>query len=95
MKGNLNLYVEIVRSDYESMYQCLPGNKEASKSNVSGIGSLITVRLMQKIYLKEEFVCIHSYSRVINTKIFNSVITAITYKYGKVVNQQTVRKELD
>ena len=95
MKGNLNLYVEIVRSDYESMYQCVPVNKEVSKSNVSGIGNLITVRPMQKIYLKEEFVCIHCYFRVINTKIFNSVMTAITYKYGKMVNQQTVRKELD
>ncbi len=42
-----------------------------------------------------EFVCIHRYSRVANTEIFNSVMTAIIYKNGKVVNTQPVRKELD
>ena len=95
MKGDLKLYDEIVHSDYESMNQRVPVNKEMSKSILSGIGNLITVGPMQRIYENEEFVCIHRYSRVANTEIFNSVMTAITYKNGKVVNQQTVRKELD
>ena len=95
MKGDLKLYDEIVHSDYESMNQRVPVNKEMSKSILSGIGNLITVGPMQRIYETEEFVCIHRYSRVANTEIFNSVMTAITYKNGKVVNQQTVREELD
>ena len=95
MKGALKLYDEIVHSDYESMNQQVPVNKEMSKSILSGIGNLITVGPMQRIYENEEFVCIHRYSRVANTEIFNSVMTAITYKNGKVVNQQTVREELD
>ena len=95
MKGDLKLYDEIVHSDYESMNQRVPVNKEKSKSILSGIGNLITVGPMQRIYENEEFVRIHRYSRVANTEIFNSVMTAITYKNGKVVNQQTVRKELD
>ena len=95
MKGDLKLYDEIVHSDYESMNQQVPVNKEMSKSILSGIGDLITVGPMQKIYESEKFVCIHRYSRVANTEIFNSVMTAITYKNGKVVNQQTVREELD
>ena len=95
MKGDLKLYDEIVHSDYESMNQRGPVNKEMSKSILSGIGNLITVGPMQRIYENEEFVCIHRYSRVANTEIFNSVMTAITYKNGKVVNQQTVREELD
>ena len=95
MKGDLKLYDEIVHSDYESMNQQVPVNKEMSKSILSGIGNLITVGPMQRIYENEEFVCIHRYSRVANTEIFNSVMTAITYKNGKVVNQQTVREELD
>ena len=95
MKGDLNLYDEIVHSDYESMNQRVPVNKEMSKSILSGIGNLITVGPMQRIYENEAFVCIHRYSRVANTEIFNSVMTAITYKNGKVVNQQTVREELD
>ena len=94
MKGDLKLYDEIVHSDYESMNQQVPVNKEMSKSILSGIGNLITVGPMQRIYENEEFVCIHRYSRVANTEIFNSVMTAITYKNGKVVNQQTVREEL-
>ena len=95
MKGDLNLYDEIVHSDYESMNQQIPVNKEMSKSILSGIGDLITVGPMQKIYESEEFVCIHRYSRVANADVFNSVMTAIKYKNGKVVNQQTVREELD
>ena len=95
MIGDLKLYDEIVHSDYESMNQQVPVNKEMSKSILSGIGNLITVGPMQRIYENEEFVCIHRYSRVANTEIFNSVMTAITYKNGKVVNQQTVREELD
>ena len=95
MKGDLKLYDEIVHSDYESMNQRVPVNKEMSKSILSGIGNLITVGPMKRIYENEEFVCIHRYSRVANTEIFNSVMTAITYKNGKVVNQQTVREELD
>ena len=95
MKGNLKLYDEMVHSDYESMNQQAPVNKEMSKSILSGIGDLITVGPMQKIYESEEFVCIHRYSRVANADVFNSVMTAIKYKNGKVVNQQTVREELD
>ena len=95
MKGDLKLYDEIVHSDYESMNQQVSVNKEMSKSILSGIGNLITVGPMHRIYENEEFVCIHRYSRVANTEIFNSVMTAITYKNGKVVNQQTVREELD
>ena len=94
MKGDLKLYDEIVHSDYESMNQRVPVNKEMSKSILSGIGNLITVGPMLRIYENEEFVCIHRYSRVANTEIFNSVMTAITYKNGKVVNTQPVRKEL-
>ena len=95
MKGDLNLYDEIVHSDYESMNQQVPVNKEMSKSILSGIGDLITVGPMQKIYESKELVCIHRYSRVANADVFNSVMTAIKYKNGKVVNQQTVREELD
>ena len=95
MEGDLKLYDEIVHSDYESMNQQVSVNKEMSKSILSGIGNLITVGPMQRIYENEEFVCIHRYSRVANTEFFNSVMTAITYKNGKVVNQQTVREELD
>ena len=95
MKGDLKLFDEIVHSDYKSMNQQVPVNKEMSKSILSGIGDLITVGPMQKIYESEEFVCIHRYSRVANADVFNSVMTAIKYKNGKVVNQQTVREELD
>ena len=95
MKGDLTLYDEIVHSDYKSLNQRVPVNKEMSRSILSGIGDLITVGPMHRIYENEEFVCIHRYSRVASADIFNSVMTAITYKNGKVINQQTVREELD
>ena len=95
MKGDLTLYDEIVHSDYKSLNQRVPVNKEMSRSILSGIGDLITVGPMHRIYENEEFVCIHRYSRVASADIFNAVMTAIAYKNGKVINQQTVREELD
>ena len=50
MKGDLKLYDEIVHSDYESMNQRVPVNKEMSKSILSGIGNLITVGPMLRIH---------------------------------------------
>ena len=70
------------------MNQQVPVNKEMSKSILSGIVDLITVGPMQKIYESEEFVCIHRYSSVAKADVFNSVMTAIKYKNGKVVNQE-------
>ena len=90
MKGDLALYDEILHPDYESMNQRVRINREMSKSILSENGPLFTVGPMQKIYENDEFVCIHRYSRVANTEIFNSVMTAITYKNGKVVNTQPV-----
>ena len=95
MKGDLKLYDEIVHSDYESMNQRVPVNKEMSKSILSGIGNLITVGPMQRIYENEEFVCIHRYSRVANTEIFNSVMTAIKFKNAKVIYKQANWHELE
>ena len=95
MKGDLKLYDEIVHSDYESMNQRVPVNKEMSKSILSGIGNLITVGPMLRIYENEEFVCIHRFSRIANKDVFYEVLTAITYENGKVITQQMVRQELD
>ena len=95
MKGDLKLYDEIVHSDYESMNQRVPVNKEMSKSILSSIGNLIIVGPMLRIYENEEFVCIHRFSRIANKDVFYEVLTAITYENGKVITQQMVRQELD
>ena len=95
MKGDLKLYDEIVHSDYESMNQRVPVNKEMSKSILSGIGNLITVGPMLRIYENEEFVCIHRFSRIANKDVFYEVLTVITYENRKVITQQMVRQELD
>ena len=95
MKGDLTLYDEILHPDYESMNQRVRMNREMSKSILSENGSLFTVGPMQKIYENEEFVCIHRFSRIANQDVFYEVLTAITYKNGKVITQQMVRQELD
>ena len=38
---------------------------------------------------------IHTYNRVKNSDIFNSVIISITYKDGKIITQKSVNEELD
>ena len=95
MKGDLTLYEEILHPDYESMNQRVPINREMSKSILSENGPLFTVGPMQKIYENEEFVCIHRFSRIANKDVLYEVLTAITCKYGKVITQQMVRRELD
>ena len=95
MKGDLALYDEILHPDYESMNQRVQINRQMSKSILSENGPLFTVGPMQKIYENEEFACIHRFSRIANKDVFYEVLTAITYKNGKVITQQMVRQELD
>ena len=44
---------------------------------------------------EENFIKIKRYNRYIGEDIFNSVITSITYKDGKIIAQESVMEELD
>ena len=70
---------------------------QAKKFNVKNL--IITdpdsFKKTQKICENAEFVCIHRFSRIANKDVFYEVLTAITYKNGKVITQQMVRQELD
>ena len=95
MKGDFSLHDEIIHQDYESINQGITINKEMSKTILSGVSDFTIIGPMYTIYENDEFACIHQYSKIANAEMFYSVMTAITYKNGKVVNQQTVREELD
>ncbi|MEC8436419.1 MAG: hypothetical protein VXZ27_11435 [SAR324 cluster bacterium] len=95
MKGDFSLHDEIIHQDYESINQGITINKEMSKTILSGVGDFTIIGPMYTIYENDKFACIHQYSKISNVEMFYSVMTAITYKNGKVVNQQTVREELD
>ena len=66
-----------------------------SKSILSEMDLFLLLDQCKKIYENEEFVCIHHFSRIANKDVFYEVLTAITYKNGKVITQQMVRQELD
>ena len=95
MKGDFSLHDEIIHQDYESINQGITINKEMSKTILSGVGDFTIIGPMYTIYENDEFACIHQYSKIANAEMFYSVMTAITYKNGKVVNAQPVQKELD
>ena len=43
----------------------------------------------------DDFVCLHRFSRVIDDEVFFSLMTAVSYKDGKVITQETIREPLD
>ena len=47
------------------------------------------------IYENDDFVCLHRFSRVIDDEVFFSLMTAVNYKDGKVITQETIREPLD
>ena len=47
------------------------------------------------IYENDDYVCLHRFSRVIDDEVFFSLMTAVSYKDGKVITQETIREPLD
>ena len=47
------------------------------------------------IYENDDFVCLHRLSRVIDDEVFFLLMTAINYKDGKVITQETISEPLD
>ena len=95
IKGDFSLYDEIVHSDYESINQGATINRDVSKAVLVGIGKMDMYGPHRVIYKNDEFVCLHRFSRVIDDEVFFSLMTAINYKDGKVITQETIREPLD
>ena len=91
IKGDFSLYDEIVHTDYESINQGVKINRDVSKAVLAGIGKMGMYGPCRVIYENDDFVCLHRFSRVIDDEVFFSLMTAVNYKDGKVITQETIR----
>ena len=97
IKGNFSLVDEIYHPDYKALdaYSGVEVNLEADKEVASTLGDLLIGTHPVVLSEDENFLRIHRYNRHLGAEIFASVKTAITYKDGLIITQQTEVEELD
>ena len=97
IKGDFSLVDEIYHPDYKALdaYSGVEVNLEADKEVASTLGDLLIGTRPVVLSEDENFLRIHRYNRHLGAEIFASVTTAITYKDGLIITQQTEVEELD
>ena len=97
IKGDFSLVDEIYHPDYKALdaYSGVEVNLEADKEVASTLGDLLIGTHPVVLSEDKNFLRIHRYNRHLGAEIFASVTTAITYKNGLIITQQTEVEELD
>ena len=97
LKGDFSLVDEIYHPEYTAFDNTsgVEVNLEADKIAVSTIREMIIFGPRKILFEDENFLEIQTYNRFKDSDIFNSVITSITYKDGKIITQKSVGEELD
>ena len=97
IKGDFSLVDEIYHTDYKALdaYSGVEVNLEADKEVASTLGDLLIGTHPVVLSEDKNFLRIHRYNRHLGAEIFASVTTAITYKDGLIITQQTEVEELD
>ena len=97
IKGDFSLIDEIYHPDYKALdaYSGVEVNLEADKEVASTLGDLLIGTHPVVLSEDKNFLRIHRYNRHLGAEIFASVTTAITYKDGLIITQQTEVEELD
>ena len=97
IEGDFSLVDEIYHPDYKALdaYSGVEVNLEADKEVASTLGDLLIGTHPVVLLEDENFWRIHRYNRHLGAEIFASVTTAITYKDGLIITQQTEVEELD
>ena len=68
---------------------------EITKTDSQEIHGKINFNGLDPDYENDYFVCLHRFSRVIDDEVFFSLMTAVSYKDGKVITLETIREPLD
>ena len=97
IKGDFSLVDEIYHPDYKAVdaYSGVEVNLEADKEVASTLSDLLIGTYPVVLSEDKNFLRIHRYNRHLGAEIFASVTTAITYKDGLIITQQTEVEELD
>jgi len=70
-------------------------NLEDDKVIVSTVRGQYTIGYFRPIFESEAFVCLHRFFGSRKEDVYTSTISAITYKDGKILKQETVSEPLD
>ena len=94
---DFSLVDQIYHPDYKAVdvFAGVEVNLDADKEVVLTLGDSIIATPPEVLQEDENFLKIKRYNRYIGEDIFNSVITSITYKEGKIITQESVMEELD
>ena len=97
LKGDFSLVDEIYHPEYTAFDNTsgVEVNLESDKIAVSTIREMIIFGPRKILFEDENFLEIQTYNRLKDSDIFNSVITSITYKDGKIMTQKSVGEELN
>ena len=97
IKGDFSLVDEIYHPEYKAVdaYSGVEVNLESDKEVASTLGDLLIGTHPVVLSEDKNFLRIHRYNRHLGAEIFASVTTAITYKDGLIITQQTEVEELD
>ena len=96
-ENDFSLVDEIYHPDY-SAPDPVTGiivNLEDDKVIVSTVRETYVIGLFRPIFESDEFVCLHRFFGSRGEEVFSSTISAITYKDGKILKQETVSELLD
>ena len=86
---------EITDPSFQAKSQGIIVDLEAYKGIIKALTESIIIGPFRVIYEADEFLCVHRYSKFRNAEIFDASITAVSYKEGKIITQESRREELD
>ena len=95
--NDFSLVDEIYHPDY-SVPDPITGivvNLEDDKVIVSTVREQYTIGYFRPIFESETFACLHRFFGSRKEDVYTSTISAITYKDGKILKQETVSEPLD
>ena len=70
-------------------------NLEDDKVIVSSVRETYMIGFFRPIFESDEFVCLHRFFGSRKEDVYTSTISAITYRDGKILKQETVSEPLD
>ena len=95
--NDFSLFDEIYHPDYSAPdpFTGIVVNLEDDKVIVSTVREQYTIGYFRPIFESETFVCLHRFFGSRKEDVYTSTISAITYKDGKILKQETVSEPLD
>ena len=97
-KGDFSLFDEIYHPDFKGINPIVDDvelNFDAFKEGVHALKDFIIFTLSKILAEEDKFLKVRRYNKLKEADVFSLVTVSITYKDGKIINQQYLVEELD